>query len=79
MEVVSLTPARELVMHAVESPFPMDVTYRFEPAGPDRTRARIRVAGAPAGYYRLASPLLAGMVRRSVTADLRRLKGRLER
>jgi hypothetical protein len=79
MEVRSLTPAREMVMHAVESPFPMDVTYRFEPAGPNRTRARIRVAGTPGGYYRLAGPLLPGMVRRSVTSDLRRLKAQLER
>lgn len=78
MEVRDLVPGRRMVMHAVESPFPMDVTYEFEPAGRAGTRARIRVAGAPGGYYRLAGPLLPGLVRRSVTADLRRLKARLE-
>lgn len=78
MEVTELVPGRRMAMHAIESPFPMDVTYEFEPAGSRRTRARIRVAGSPAGYIRLAAPLVPWMVRRSVTADLRRLKQRVE-
>jgi hypothetical protein len=72
MDIVELTDGR-MRMHAVEAPFPMDVTYEFTPAG-GRTKARIRIQGHPSGYYRLAGPLLPGMVRRSVTGDLRRLK-----
>jgi hypothetical protein len=76
MDVTELTDGR-MRMHSVEAPFPMDVTYEFTPDGTasgGRTRARIRVQGDPGGYYRLAGPLLPGMVRRSVTGDLRRLK-----
>jgi hypothetical protein len=76
MDVVELSDGR-MRMHAVEAPFPMDVTYEFTPAGV-RTNARIRVQGDPGGYYRLAGPLLPGMVRRSVTGDLRRLKRLVE-
>src|SRR4051794_18121848 len=32
MDVAELVPARRLAMHAVRSPFPMDVTYELEPA-----------------------------------------------
>ena len=72
MEVVALEPGRRMAMHAIESPFPMDVTYEFQPLGPDRTRARIRVQGA--GRYRFAARLLAAVVRRSITKDVRALK-----
>ena len=65
-----------MAMHAIESPFPMDVTYEFEPGG-GGTRARIRRAGR-ARRLPAAGPLLPGMVRRSVTGDLRRLKQTLE-
>jgi hypothetical protein len=76
MEVTELADGR-MHMHAVRAPFPMDVTYEFkadDATGGGRTRARIRIQGETGGYYRLAGPLLPGMVRRSVTGDLRRLK-----
>jgi Polyketide cyclase / dehydrase and lipid transport len=76
MEVRELTSSR-MHMHAIESPFPMEVTYEFEPAG-ERTLARIRVRGQPEGLYRLASPLIGRQVRSSVTGDLRSLKQILE-
>ena len=72
LEVRELTPVR-MHMHAVESPFPMVVTYEFEPRG-DRTVARIRVQGEPSGFYRLAGPLIGRQVRTSITNDLRTLK-----
>ena len=78
MEVVELEPGRRLAMHAIRSPFPMDVTYAFEDA-PAGTRARIRVQGDAGGAYRLAGPLLPSMVRRPVAGDLKRLKRIMER
>jgi hypothetical protein len=78
MEIVGFEPAARLEMRAIESPFPMQVTYSFEDLV-DRTLASIRVRGAPGGAYRLAGPLLPGMVRRSVAGDLRRLKRIMER
>ena len=77
LEVAELEPGARLAMRSVRSPFPMAVTYTFEPAS-DGTRMSIRVEGEPGGLYRLAGPFLPGMVRRSVVGDLRRLKAILE-
>ena len=64
-EITELTGTR-LAMRSVRSPFPMRVTYGFEDAG-DASRA-----------YRLADPIMATLVRRSVRRDLRTLKRVLE-
>jgi hypothetical protein len=77
MDVVELEPGRRLAMHAVRSPFPMDVTYELEPVGPG-TMARIRIRGSASGMYALLGPLTPWMVRRSVQSDLRRLKQAIE-
>jgi hypothetical protein len=77
LEVAELEPGAMLAMRSVRSPFPMAVTYSFEPAD-GGTRMAIRVEGEPGGMYRLAGPFLPGMVRRSVAGDLRRLKSILE-
>lgn len=77
MDVVEFVPGRRLVMHAVRSPFPMDVTYELTPAG-EGTHATIRIQGEAAGMYGLLGPLTPVMVRRSVQSDLVRLKRALE-
>ena len=77
MDVTELVPGRRLAMHAVRSPFPMDVTYELAPNGRG-TRATIRIQGEARGMYGLLGPLTPVMVRRSVQADLRRLKRALE-
>ena len=77
MDVVELVPDRRMAMHAVRSPFPMDVTYELAPAG-DGTRASIRIRGEARGMYGLLGPLTPLMVRRSVQSDLGRLKRALE-
>jgi hypothetical protein len=63
-------------MHALQSPFPMDVDYRLEPIDGGRaTLASIRIRGDAKGMYgALPGPLMGWMVRRSVQSDLRRLK-----
>jgi uncharacterized membrane protein len=76
-EITELTPHR-LAMRSVRSPFPMRVTYRFEHAGPTSTQVSVRVQGDARRMYRLADPLLATLVRRSVQRDLRTLKQVLE-
>jgi uncharacterized protein YndB with AHSA1/START domain len=77
LEVAELEPVRRVAMRSIRSPFPMAVTYSFEPASKG-TVVRIRVEGEPDGMYRLAGPFLPRMVRRSVARDLRRLKAILE-
>ena len=75
-EVVEYEPPALVAMRA-ESPFPMTIRYEFvERAG--RTLARIRVTGEGSGFYNLAAPLLAMMVKRNVSRDLRTLKQLLE-
>jgi uncharacterized membrane protein len=77
-EVVEHEPGSRLAMRAVRGPFPLDVVYEFEDAADAGTRMRIRARGDASGFYRLAGPLLARAVRRSIAGDLERLKGLLE-
>ncbi len=79
MRVERLEPARLVAMHALESPFPMDVEYRLEPVDDGRaTQASIRIRGQGRGMYGLPGPFMGWMVRRSVLGDLRRLKAIVE-
>lgn len=75
MRIEVVEPERHVGMHALRSPFPMDVDYLLEPIDDGRaTHASIRIRGEARGMYGLPGPLLGPMVRRSVTADLRRLQ-----
>jgi uncharacterized membrane protein len=78
-EVTELDAERVLDMRSVKAPFPMRVTYSFEPAnGGAETIVRNRVRGAPGGFFSLFGPLLAPLVKRSVQKDLERLRDRLQ-
>jgi uncharacterized membrane protein len=76
-QITELTSER-LAMRSVRSPFPMRVTYGFQDAGDATTMVSVRVEGEPGRRYRLADPLLALAVRRSVQRDLRNLRRLLE-
>jgi uncharacterized membrane protein len=76
-EVVEYEPGVRLVMRSVQAPFPMTVTYEFEDAD-GGTRMRIRAQGDASGLYRIAGPLLARAVARSIAGDLDRLRQNLE-
>jgi Polyketide cyclase / dehydrase and lipid transport len=76
-EITRLTGTR-LAMRSVRSPFPMRVTYGFDDAGVAATEVSVRVEGDASRLYRLADPLLALLVRRSVRRDLRTLKKVME-
>ena len=76
-EVTRLEPGTVLEMRSVKSPFPMVITYAFEDAR-GGTRASVRVQGDPSALYRIAGPLLARQVRRSVQSDLDTLRTILE-
>ena len=65
----------------VDKPFPMLV--RYELADDDRdgaagTLAAIRASGSPGRYFGWATPLMQRQVRRSIAADLERLRACLE-
>jgi uncharacterized protein YndB with AHSA1/START domain len=79
-QVTELSPTR-LDMRSVQSPFPMRITYEFEPRDGDRaTTVRNRVRGDTGRFFaRAVGPLMAPLVRRSVRRDLERLRTILER
>ncbi|MEJ2856132.1 MULTISPECIES: SRPBCC family protein [unclassified Saccharothrix] len=69
LRVEAHEPPALLDMRSVAGPFPMHVTYRFDPA-PEGTLASIRVRG---GRYKLLDPLMGWFVRRNLRKDLRDL------
>ena len=75
LEVEELRPGALIGMRSVKAPFPLQVTYAFDDIA-GTNLARIRVL--PAGFYRLAGPLMAGAVRRNTSADIQRLKRLME-
>jgi Polyketide cyclase / dehydrase and lipid transport len=76
-EIVEYRPPERLTMRSVRAPFPMTLAYEFAPAD-GGTLARIRTEGDPGGFYAIAAPLLAAMVRRGVARDLATLRRVLE-
>ena len=77
-EVVELVPDRRFVMRTAEGPFPMETTYEWDDAANDSTRMTLRNRGEPAGFSRIAAPMIAIAMRRANTKDLERLKAGLE-
>lgn len=82
LEVVDWEPGSRMGMRSVKGPFPMDVTYEFEEAPSEMvelgTMASIRVQGEASGFFKLASPVLAQAVKRSISKDLKNLKEIME-
>jgi Polyketide cyclase / dehydrase and lipid transport len=72
LRVVGYEPPTLLDMTSVAGPFPMHVTYRFDPHA-EGTLASIRIRGDAGRYYRIAGPLMALQVRSSIRKDLRDL------
>jgi len=64
----------DFVVMKVEQPFPMLVRYQLQDAPGGATLASIRATGDTAGFYRLAAPLMAPMVKRQIGKDLKLLK-----
>jgi uncharacterized membrane protein len=77
-EIVELVPRERLVMRTSEGPFPMETTYRWEPAEGGGTRMTLRNRGEPAGFARVLAPFMAMAIRRATGKDLARLKQILE-
>ena len=77
-ELKQLIPNERLVMSTADGPFPMETTYTWADTTSGGTRMTLRNQGAPAGYARVAAPMMAAAMRRANRKDLRRLKSILE-
>ena len=78
-EVVDLVPGERLVMRTAEGPFPMETAYTWHPAGAASTRMTLRNRGEPAGFGKIAAPVMATAIRRANRKDLASLKEIMER
>ena len=77
-EVTDLVPGERLVMRTAEGPFPMETTYLWSDTAGGGTRMELRNRGEPAGFSRVAAPVLSSAMRRANRKDLERLKALVE-
>jgi hypothetical protein len=56
----------------------METTYTWESVGDGKTRMKLRNRGMPSGFARVGSALMATVVRRETTKNLKCLKDLLE-
>lgn len=75
--VVTAAEPDTFVELKVDKPFPMLVRYELDDDG-DATLAAIRASGSPGRFFGWATPVLQRQVRRSIAADLDRLRACLE-
>jgi uncharacterized protein YndB with AHSA1/START domain len=62
-EVREYVPGERLVMSTDQGPFPMGTTYTWTELPGGGTRMTLRNRGEPAGFSKIAAPLMAAAVR----------------
>ena len=73
-EFVEYVPGGKLVMRTAQGPFPMETTHTWQPVDGTRTRMTLRNRGEPAGFGKVAAPVMAAAMRRANQKDLANLK-----
>lgn len=76
-EVLEYEPGRMVKAASTEGSFPITFTRMVEPAG-DGAAVSAVIEGDASGFFKLAEPLLARMVQRSVDSDYGNLKRIME-
>jgi hypothetical protein len=66
-------------MRTAQGPFPMETTYTWEPAGEGKTRMKLRNRGMPTGFAKVGAGVMAAVVRRETTKNLKALKQLMEK
>lgn len=77
-EIRELVPGERLVQATADGPFPMETTYTWDDNPAGGTTMTLRNRGEPAGFSKIAGPVMAGAMRRANQKDLARLKAILE-
>jgi hypothetical protein len=77
-EVRDVVPDVRFVMSTTEGPFPMQTTYTWQDGPAGGTTMTLRNEGDPAGFGKVAAPVMAVAMRRANQKDLARLKDILE-
>lgn len=77
-EVREHIPGERFVMSTAEGPFPMETTYSWEDTA-GGTAMTLRNRGEPAGFAKVAAPMMARAMTRANRKDLEQLKEILER
>jgi uncharacterized protein YndB with AHSA1/START domain len=77
-EFAEYVPGERVVMRTSEGPFSMETTYTFAPNASGGTHMTLRNRGEPAGFSRLAAPLMTPAMRRANRKDLAQLRSILE-
>jgi uncharacterized protein YndB with AHSA1/START domain len=77
-EIRELVAGQRVVMSTADGPFPMETTYVWDDTASGGTRMTLRNRGEPAGFSKIAAPLLTAAMRRANRKDLQRLKQILE-
>jgi hypothetical protein len=72
-EVREHVPGDRFVMSTSEGPFPMETTYSWEDA-PRGTAMALRNRGEPAGFAKVAAPMMSRAMARANRKDLEQLK-----
>lgn len=73
-----LEPNEKLVMRTAQGPFPMETTYTWSATDEGMTKMTLQNKGEPSGFSKLFSPIMALLMRKANTKDLKKLKEILE-
>jgi uncharacterized membrane protein len=76
-EVTEYEPNKKLSTKSTSGPIPIEVHYTFEPVAED-TRVKMEGNVDAGGFFKLAEPIVARMLKRQTEADSSTLKELLE-
>ena len=79
LEVEEFIANHLMVMESVKGPFPMKVIYRLDKLDDQRTKVSIEIGGTSKGFYKIGDWLMQPMIRKNISADLKRLQSVLEK
>ena len=77
-EFIVYIPGQKLVMRTAEGPFPMETTYTWKALDDNKTKMTLRNQGSPTGFSKLFASLMAIMMRKANTKDLKNIKNIIE-